>query len=102
MAYYKIKPTQNLKGTVKISGSKNSSLPLLAASLLSDGEVILNNVPNLSDISNMILLLTKMGAECKKISENSYSIINKKTSAKSAPIDIVGRLRGSFLILGPI
>ena len=52
-----------LKGQVKISGSKNASLPILAATLLSDKKVCLSNVPKVKDIKTMLLLLKSLGAK---------------------------------------
>ena len=52
-----------LKGQVKISGSKNASLPILAATLLSDGKIILSNIPKVRDIETMISLLKSLGSK---------------------------------------
>ena len=57
-----IKGGKPLKGEVKISGAKNSVLPILAASLLCDEEVVIGNVPHLQDVTTTISLLTEMGA----------------------------------------
>ena len=56
-----------LRGRVQVSGSKNSALPLFAASLLTDEETILENVPNLSDVNFMAEILTELGAEVPKL-----------------------------------
>ena len=64
-----------LHGKVKVSGSKNSALPLFAASLLTEEETILENVPDLSDVNFMAEILTELGAKVIRISSNSWSII---------------------------
>ena len=91
-----------LIGEVKISGAKNSVLPILAASLLSDEEVTIGNVPHLQDDTTTISLLTEMGAtlsidEKMKVSINASSI--KKFYA---PYEMVKTMRASILVLGPL
>ena len=54
-----------LKGQIKISGSKNASLPILAATLLSDKKIILRNIPKVKDIETMIILLKSLGSNIK-------------------------------------
>ena len=87
-----------LIGEVKISGAKNSVLPILAASLLSDEEVTIGNVPHLQDVTTTISLLTEMGAtlsidEKMKVSINASSI--KKFYA---PYEMVKTMRASILV----
>ena len=67
-----------LKGQVKISGSKNASLPILAATLLSDKKVCLSNVPKVKDIKTMLLLLKSLGAKVNYL-KNKKLILIKKT-----------------------
>lgn len=102
MAYYEISPCSNLKGEVKISGSKNSSLPIMAATLLSDGESELFNVPILSDTENMIKILNSAGAKCQR-QENGSLLIKPSSSAYKSPVgELVSKIRASFLVIGPI
>ena len=90
-----------LRGEVKVSGSKNSALPLFAASLLTDDETILENVPNLSDINFMAEILTEMGAEVYRIDSNSWKI--RPTSiVPYAPYELVRKMRASICLLGPL
>ncbi len=91
-----------LKGTVAISGAKNSSLPLMAASLLTDEPVILHNVPDLMDIRTMIALLTYLG---KKVTiEDTHTLRIEEVSSQpyEAPYDIVRKMRASIAVLGPL
>ncbi|OQY10113.1 MAG: UDP-N-acetylglucosamine 1-carboxyvinyltransferase [Fusobacteriia bacterium 4572_132] len=91
-----------LKGEVKISGAKNAALPILAATLIAEGEYILKNVPDLKDIKTMIKLLEEMGLEVQKVKENSYKIINRGIKNIEAPYDLVKTMRASFLVMGPL
>ena len=92
-----------LKGQVKISGSKNASLPILAASLLSTNKVYLQNLPLVKDIETMILLLKSLGAKIK-ISKNKKTVlIENKDSAKTyASYSLVKTMRAGILVLGPL
>ncbi len=91
-----------LKGEVRISGAKNAALPILAATLIAEGEYILSNVPDLKDIKTMIKLLKEMGLEIDKIKEDTYKIINKGIKNIEAPYDLVKTMRASFLVMGPL
>ena len=90
-----------LRGTVRISGSKNSSLPCLFATLLTDEECVLENVPDLDDIDTTCSLLAVLG---KKISRSKNTIIVEKgrNFSTEAPYDLVRRMRASVLVLGPL
>lgn len=102
MAYYSISPTNPISGNVKISGSKNASLPIMAATLLSEGSSTLHNVPLLSDTSNMCSLIKCTGAKCTPFSDNILTITPGVCNLKTAPLELVNRLRASFLIIGPV
>lgn len=102
MAYYRILPNNKISGTVEISGSKNASLPIIAAALMTDGECVLRNIPNLSDIRNMCLILDSVGASCRRKDDGSLVISSAASFSKNIPLELVRRLRASFLIIGPI
>ena len=89
-----------LSGNIRISGSKNSSLPILAATLLTDSECILRNVPDLSDTNYMVQILSTLGAEVERASGNVIVKANKV--AAEAPYDLVRKMRASVCVLGPI
>ena len=91
-----------LRGEVKISGAKNSVLPILAASLLCEDDLVIGNVPHLQDVTTTISLLTEMGAnlsidEKMKVSVNAASVKNFY-----APYEMVKTMRASILVLGPL
>ena len=67
-----------LKGQINISGSKNASLPILAASLLSKSKITLKNLPKVKDIETMLLLLDSLGSKVKKIKTKQLLIIQIK------------------------
>ena len=74
MQKLEVSGANKLKGQVKISGSKNASLPILAATLLSDGKITLSNIPKVRDIETMISLLKSLGSNI--IFKNNKVIIN--------------------------
>ena len=90
-----------LKGQIKISGSKNASLPILAATLLSKNQITLKNLPKVKDIETMITLLESLGSKIKKVSDK---IIIDNTNQKKtfASYNLVKTMRGSILVLGPL
>jgi len=94
-----------LLGTIKISGAKNSALPCMAAAILTEDEVILENIPQVQDIETERKLLTSMGAEV----ELGYGRAQHRTSIKCAVLsdpvakyEIVKTMRASSLVLGPL
>ena len=91
-----------LNGEVKISGSKNSSLPILFSSILSSGQVNITNTPHLSDVSTTLRLLMEMGAEFMLNSDNSISINSSSLKSLEAKYDLVKTMRASILALGPM
>ena len=90
-----------LKGQIKISGSKNSSLPILAASLLSKKKIILKNLPKVKDIQTMMSLLESLGSRIN-ISQKIVQIDNSKQIKKVAPYNLVKTMRAGILVLGPL
>ncbi|MDK2810006.1 MAG: UDP-N-acetylglucosamine 1-carboxyvinyltransferase [Petroclostridium sp.] len=91
-----------LSGTVKVSGAKNSALPILAACLLADGESVIEDIPNLTDIQNMYDLLKWIGLEINPLSNNSVRLRTSKLKNYVAPYELVSKMRASFLVMGPL
>ncbi len=95
-----------LKGNIYISGSKNASLPIMAASLLTDGVLELSNLPVLSDISTMEELLLNHGSKIDRKIENNDSLTLKISCSNinnyKAPYEIVRKMRASIWVLGPL
>jgi UDP-N-acetylglucosamine 1-carboxyvinyltransferase len=89
-----------LSGFVKISGSKNSALPILAATLLTREPCIIHSVPDLSDIHYMLQILSHLGAQVERAS-GTVTIQAEKVQT-TAPYEIVRRMRASICVLGPL
>ena len=96
-----IRGGERLIGEVEVSGSKNSTLPIFAASLLSEGDNRFYNVPNLRDVHTIVKVLRNLGV---KVSEEQgvYRINATEVSNEEAPYDLVKTMRASILVLGPL
>jgi len=94
---------KKLRGRVQISGSKNASLPILAATILSKKKIYLSNLPLVKDIETMINLLKSIGSNIK-INKNKKSILiqNYKELESFAPYNLVKTMRAGILVLGPM
>ena len=90
-----------LRGQIKISGSKNASLPILAATLLSNKKINLSNVPKVKDIETMIELLRSLGSKIKFVN-NKINIDNSNQFKKFASYNLVKTMRAGILVLGPL
>ena len=90
-----------LKGQIKISGSKNASLPILASTLLSSKKVYLNKLPKVKDIETMINLLKSLGSKIK-FNKKELIIDNTKQNKKFASYNLVKTMRAGILVLGPL
>ena len=88
-----------LKGNIEISGAKNSALVLLAASLLTNERIILENVPRLTDIEKMGNILKNLGVNLVD-KNNKIEIDSKNISIKELPYELVNGLRASFFCIG--
>jgi UDP-N-acetylglucosamine 1-carboxyvinyltransferase len=90
-----------LRGEVTASGAKNAALPLMAASLLLPGELILQNVPGLRDVMTMLRLLEHLGVRCRG-DNGTISLDASSADMWDAPYDLVKTMRASVLVLGPL
>ena len=90
-----------VSGEIKISGSKNASLPILACSLLTIEPLKLYNVPDLSDVNSMIKLLESLNVE-SEFNNNVIDLSPKKPKENYASYDLVRKMRASFLVMGPL
>ncbi|UTW03864.1 UDP-N-acetylglucosamine 1-carboxyvinyltransferase [Amphritea atlantica] len=91
-----------LEGEVRISGAKNSALPILAATLLADEPVTISNLPHLHDITTMLELLRQMGVELTIDEKLSVEIDPRTLTSTIAPYELVKTMRASILVLGPL
>lgn len=101
MDYLKIQGIKSLSGTIKISGAKNASLPLIAMTILAKNSVNIKNLPNVADIKTLLKLLTNLGAHCEF--QKTKAIVDTSSLAETkATYDIVKTMRASILVLGPL
>ena len=91
-----------LNGVIKVSGAKNAALPIIIATLVSKGEYILKNVPNLRDIRILMKLLEDLGMETQKLDDSTYKVVNNGFKRNEASYEIVKQMRASFLVMGPM
>ena len=91
-----------LAGEIRISGAKNAALPILAATLLAEGPVVIGNVPHLHDITTTMELLGRMGLQLM-VDERMHIEVDSSTIQEfSAPYELVKTMRASILVLGPL
>ncbi len=98
---YRIVGGNPLQGEVRISGSKNAALPLMAASVLADGETVLKNVPRLRDTEMMLHILEYLGAETS-FQTGTVTIRTQNIKSRPIPAELSSKLRGSIVLLGPL
>src|SRR6185503_14875367 len=96
----RIRGQKELHGTIRVSGAKNAALPILCATLLSDGESLLRNVPALRDIETTAALLRFLG---RKASVAAPEVrVGGGDVRPEAPYELVRQMRASVLVLGPL
>ena len=101
MDYLKTNGVNSLSGTIKISGAKNASLPLIAMTILAKNRVNVKNLPQVADIKTLLKLLSNLGAKC--VFEEDGAVIDASSLTQTkATYDIVKTMRASILVLGPI
>ena len=102
MAKLKIEGGRRLSGRVTVEGNKNSALPLLAACLLTDQECVLSNVPRIRDVDVLVQLMTGLGATVQGAGTGTLRIRCQTITGDRPDPVLVGKLRGSVLLLGPL
>jgi len=97
-----IRGGQPLNGDVRIGGAKNAALPVLISALLTDQDLLIDNVPHLRDITTVLELLGRLGASIE-VDEKSVIRVNAgKLISRRAPYELVKTMRASILVLGPL
>ncbi len=97
-----VKKSGALNGHLKVNGSKNSILPILAATLLTKDKCILHDIPKLEDVNVMCDLLSNLGAKITMLDENSLEIQADDITNYEAPYDLISKMRASFLVMGSL
>lgn len=93
---------QPLSGDVRISGAKNAALPILAATLLAEGPMVIGNIPHLRDITTTMELLGRMGVELTVDEKMHVEVDASRLNNPFAPYELVKTMRASILVLGPL
>jgi len=99
---YVVEGGHRLSGTIRPSGNKNAALPIVAAALLTEDEVQLENVPKIRDIETLVLLLRSVGAEAEWVGPNSLRIHAKDIRPANLDPGLCEKIRASILLAGPL
>lgn len=106
MSSFIIEGGHQLHGEITPQGAKNEALQVICATLLTDEEVVINNIPNILDVNNLIDLLKRMGVKVKQLNASSYSFcannINREYTQSPDFVERCGALRGSVMLIGPL
>ena len=102
MDYFVINGGKRLRGTVEVSGAKNAALPILAATLLCEGEVVLHGMPDLADVRTMERLLNNLGATNTREPGGTVRVKVEDEMNCHADYDLVRQMRASICVLGPL
>jgi UDP-N-acetylglucosamine 1-carboxyvinyltransferase len=102
MSILRIEGGRRLSGRLSVAGNKNSALPLMAACLLTDEPCVLENVPRIRDVEVLADILRGLGAEIHGIGTSTLRIRCERVASDRPDAALVGRLRGSVLLLGPL
>lgn len=97
----RIRGGRRLAGRIAIGGAKNAALPLMAASMLTDGTLTLSNMPALADIATLATLLSQLGVGVSR-EPGVMRLSCPKVVSTTAPYDLVRKMRASVLVLGPL
>ncbi len=102
LPYFEITGGNRLRGTVRISGAKNAALPIMAASILCEGEITLRDVPRVADVMSLCELLVKLGVDVSWTEDNTLKLNARDEMNCRAEYDIVRKMRASICVLGPL
>lgn len=102
MDRFMVEKSPPLRGNIRISGAKNSALPILAASLLGTEDIILENVPKLKDVEVMCEVLSYLGAKVELLDKGIIKINSANINKHETPYELMSRMRASFLVAGPL
>jgi UDP-N-acetylglucosamine 1-carboxyvinyltransferase len=102
MYQYAIEGGFPLRGRIKASGNKNSALPCLAATLLTDQPVVLRNLPEIEDVHVMIEILKTLGSAVQKLGHNEYRLQTMDIKREEIPPHLAQKIRASILLAGPM
>ena len=102
MQSFEIVGGHRLKGSVEISGAKNAALPIMAASILVEGEIVLHNVPDLADVRSMQTLLARLGVKSDRRPDGAMTLRVEDEMNAHAEYELVSKMRASVCVMGPL
>ena len=102
MEKYTVKGGKPLKGCIEISGAKNAAVAIIPAVILAEGPCVLENLPNISDVSVMINILHEMGAQIENIDKHTIKIDATKITTSIVPYELSKKMRASYYFLGSL
>ncbi|MDR3171005.1 MAG: UDP-N-acetylglucosamine 1-carboxyvinyltransferase [Treponema sp.] len=91
-----------ISGTLRASGNKNAALPCIAAALLTDEPVILQNIPDIEDVQVMLAVYRSLGGEARRIGPNAYHLALQNITSSEIPVEYARKIRASILFAGPL
>jgi UDP-N-acetylglucosamine 1-carboxyvinyltransferase len=102
LPYFRVTGGSRLRGSVRISGAKNAALPILAATIMCEGECILSDVPDVADVQSLSELLRKLGVDVERRADGTIRTVVRDEMNCRAEYDIVRKMRASICVLGPL
>src|SRR5512133_2402169 len=102
MEKFVIQGGEPLTGELTVAGNKNAALPILAACLLTEEDVLLHRVPRIRDTEAQIALLEGLGVEVEWVADNSVRLCARGVETPAVDEELSGRIRASFLLAGPL
>lgn len=102
MSRYLVDGSFPLSGTIKASGNKNAALPCIAATLLTDEEVVLSNIPDIEDVAVMLGVIEALGATVEMTAPGAYRINTSTLKSSDVPPEFAKKIRASLLFAGPL
>ncbi|HUU82433.1 MAG TPA: UDP-N-acetylglucosamine 1-carboxyvinyltransferase [Phycisphaerae bacterium] len=102
MDHFEIIGGSRLRGSVRIGGSKNAALPIMAASILCEGETVLHNVPDLHDVRQLLVLLGRLGVKGERDAAGALHLRVEDEMNCHAPYELVSKMRASICVAGPL
>jgi UDP-N-acetylglucosamine 1-carboxyvinyltransferase len=102
MPKFVVEGGRSLKGTIRPAGNKNAALPIIAATLLTEDEVVLENVPDIRDVRTLLELLAILGAEVEWLGDNRVRVQARDVGATDLDASMAARIRASILLAGPM
>ena len=102
MERFIVRGTGALSGQVRVSGAKNAALPIMCATILCDGEVILEDLPDLKDVEILCEVLTGLGIKIEKLEEHVYKFDARNITNTTTGPELMSKMRASFCVMGPL